>query len=189
MDVMKAIYARRAVRSYTAQDLSHGCVDDLICAAVQAPSAMNAQPWAFTATTDRARIREISRQVRSHLLATMKADSPVLPTLLDDKYDVFYGAAALVVLSATSNDGWAAEDCGMAAQNFMLAACSLKLGSCCIGLARSWLELAESKRQLGIPQHHQPVLAIVVGHPCAETSATTPRHAPQIHWLDAVTAG
>lgn len=186
MDVMKAIYQRRAIRAYTAQEVGEDCIEDLIDAAVQAPSAMNAQPWAFTATTDRALLARIAAEVRRHLLDTAPPGSPLLrlmPGLLDERCDVFHGAPALVVLSATSNDPWADADCGMAAQNFMLAACARKLGSCCIGLARSWLALPASKQLLGIPAAHRPLLPIVVGHPQADAIASTPRRAPQIHWV------
>lgn len=47
MDVLKAIYDRRSVREYTQQPLDKLTLHSLIEAAIQAPSAMNLQPWSF----------------------------------------------------------------------------------------------------------------------------------------------
>ena len=47
MDVIEAIYHRGSVRAFTADMVPSEVIDDLISAAVQAPSAMNLQPWAF----------------------------------------------------------------------------------------------------------------------------------------------
>ena len=47
MDVIEAIYQRRSVRAFANERVAAALVDDLVSAAVQAPSAMNLQPWAF----------------------------------------------------------------------------------------------------------------------------------------------
>jgi hypothetical protein len=52
---MEAIYRRRSVRAYTGEPLTEDVVRELLDAAIQAPSAMNAQPWAFIIVQDRAR--------------------------------------------------------------------------------------------------------------------------------------
>ena len=47
MGLMEAIFHRRAVRHYSERTVEAGTVEQLLAAAVQAPSAMNLQPWAF----------------------------------------------------------------------------------------------------------------------------------------------
>ena len=48
MDLMQGILTRRSVRSYRAQEkISKQELTDLLKAAMQAPSAMNKQPWSF----------------------------------------------------------------------------------------------------------------------------------------------
>ena len=44
MDVLDAIHQRRAVRSFRGLSVTHGTVNELLEAAVQATSAMNKQP-------------------------------------------------------------------------------------------------------------------------------------------------
>ena len=45
MDINEAITGRRAVREYTAETLDEASVNQLIDVAMQAPGAMNEQPW------------------------------------------------------------------------------------------------------------------------------------------------
>ena len=47
MDVIEAIHERWSVRAFTKETVGSELVDALVSAAVQAPSAMNLQPWAF----------------------------------------------------------------------------------------------------------------------------------------------
>jgi len=48
MELEQAIYARRAVREYTTEPVDQVMLRRLIDAAIQAPSAVNEQPWSFT---------------------------------------------------------------------------------------------------------------------------------------------
>ena len=48
IDLEKALFGRRAVREYTDESIDEAAIRLLIRAAVQAPSAVNEQPWAFT---------------------------------------------------------------------------------------------------------------------------------------------
>jgi len=186
MDVMQAIYHRRAVRSFTAAPVKTETLRMLIDAAIQAPSAINLQPWRFAVAHRRATLRRIADAARDHLLSLMQPGSPFLrfrSMLEDPACDILHAAPALVVISATSATQQAAEDCALAAQNLMLAAHANGLGTCCIGLARPWLNQPEGKRLLGIPSECVPIVPIIVGEP-AVTPPAPGRHAPHIGWVD-----
>jgi nitroreductase len=71
MDLNVAITGRRAVREYTAQAVDEKSIRALINAAIQAPSAVNQQPWTFTVVRDQSVLDRISREAKSHMLATM----------------------------------------------------------------------------------------------------------------------
>jgi len=73
MDVMEAIYARRAVREFTPEPVDDKVLRQLIDAAVQAPSAVNQQPWSFFVVQDRALLARISREAKAHMLKTSPA--------------------------------------------------------------------------------------------------------------------
>lgn len=182
MELMEAIYKRRAVRAYTDRNLDREIVMQLIRAAIQAPSAMNDQPWAFAVVQNRELLKQCSDRAKAHLLATVDARSPLgalRDTLANPEFGIFYGAGTLIVICAKPEGLNPAEDCCLAAQNLMLAACGLGLGTCPIGLARPWLSLPEVKHELGIPPAYQPVFPIIVGFP-REEAPPVPRHEPEI---------
>ena len=183
MDVMAAIFERRAIRAYAEDPVDRSRIDGLIEAAIQAPSARDLEPWAFVVVAGRERLRAMAGEVREFLLASPAArQNPELHRHWSDPaFDVFYGAPALVVICATSSEAQAAEDCCLAAQNFMLAARAAGLGTCPIGLARPWLARPDVKEKLGIPEGILPVFPIIVGRP-AERPERRPRRAPSVLW-------
>jgi len=190
MDLQQAIRSRRAVRAFTPEPVDRQTLLRLIDAAIQAPSAINEQPWSFTVIEDRAMLTRISTESKVHMLATAPRDIAahhVLERLRDPAFDIFYHAPALIVISSVQPDLWAVENCSLAAENLMLAACAEGLGTCWIGFAQSWLASAAGKAMLGVPSAYLPVAPIIVGHP---QSAMPPvaRRPPEIRWIAAAPA-
>jgi nitroreductase len=187
MELLHAIYHRRSVRHFTDVPVHPAMIQDLLRAAVQAPSAINQQPWAFAVIRGRERLDRYSERAKAHLLA-------ILPELLDlhqrtdvlasRGYNVFHHADTLVVIYAEPARHHPVDDCLLAAQNLMLAAHGLGLGTCPIGFARPWFNLGETKAELGIPEDFIAVMPLVVGWP-AGVPAAPPRHEPNIVcWID-----
>ncbi len=186
MEVLEAIYHRRAVRSFQAAPVDPAVLRSLIDAAVQAPSAINLQPWRFAVAHQRTTLKRIAAAAKDHLLSHMQPGSPFRRfrgMLEDPAYDILYGAPALIVMCATSAEQQAAEDCALAAQNLMLAAHARGLGTCCIGLARPWLCEPDGRHLLGISAECVPILPIIVGQPAALPPAPG-RQVPHIGWID-----
>ena len=73
MDAIEAIYARRAVREFTPEPVDDKVLRQLIDAAVQAPSAVNQQPWSFFVVQDKALLARISSEAKSHMLRSSPA--------------------------------------------------------------------------------------------------------------------
>lgn len=177
-----AIFQRRAVRSYSPRPVEADTVQKLLLAAVQAPSAMNQQPWVFAVFHGRKRLLEYSERAKRHLVATYPATFELhsrSELYEDPAYDVFHGANTLIVIYATAGRLNPNEDCCLAAENLMLAAYGMGLGTCPIGFARPWLDLMETKRELDVPEHYHAVFPVVVGYPAA-SSKPTPRNAPLV---------
>ena len=183
MDVWKAIQERHATRSYTDAPIAHTTFERLIDAAIQAPSAMNLQPWHFTVIQDRRLLDDISARAKAHLLASSTAlPKGMLEHLHDGAFHIFYHAPAVVLISAEANAAWGSEDAALAAENLMLAACALGLGTCWIGLAQAWLETAEAKKRIDLPAAFRPIAPIAIGHAGAASPAV-PRKAAEINWI------
>ncbi|HMK78871.1 MAG TPA: nitroreductase [Xanthobacteraceae bacterium] len=185
MDLKQAIYGRRAVREYTAEPVADATLRALIEAAVQAPSAVNQQPWSFTVVRDKALLAQISREAKAHMLKKTPAallSHHFQEILGDSAFNVFYDAPALVVIASLADSAWAVEDCALAAQNLMLAATEAGLGSCWIGFAQGWLATPEGKAALGLPDAYRPVAPIILGHP-KRVPPPVARNEPRIRWI------
>ena len=186
MKIEDAILGRRSVREYTDEAVDEQTIRRLIAAAIRAPNAVNQQVCTFTIVRERTRLDRICRQAKAHMLAAIAASahSEHFRALLGDpNYDIFHGAPALIVISATAPGLWIVEDCALAAENLMLAAFAEGLGACWIGFAQSFLNTLEGKATLGAPAAWVPVAPIIVGRPKA-WPAPTPRKAPEILWVD-----
>ncbi len=185
MELEQAIYSRRAVRQYAEEAPGERTLRKLIDAAIQAPSAINEQPWSFTVVTDRDLLERISVKTKSYLRRS--APGRFIPESLharleDPQFDILHHAPALIVIASVTHSRWAVENCALAAENLMLAACAEGLGSCWIGLAQTWLTTAAARKTLGLPADHLPVAPIIVGRPVASPAAV-PRKEPRIRWI------
>jgi nitroreductase len=179
--VIQVIHERRSVRRYTSDALDDTTVDALLDAAIWAPSAVNAQPWAFGIIRDRSLLeRYAERAKKLYLTDPPVADIAATPepilrhlreVLSQPGYDVFHGASTLITIYATTRDD--VPDCYLAAENLMLAACATGLGTCPIGLSRPLMNQRDVKEELGVPEELGAALPIVVGRPAEHAHPTT----------------
>lgn len=154
-EVLKAIAERRSIRSYKADPVSREQLDQLLAAAVQAPSARNSQPWHFSVVRDEKLLTIINQEVAAEL---GRSD------------DIFYQAPLVIFLSADPQGGYSRMDCGIAVENIALAAHGLGLGSVILGMPSHAFkgEKADWLRQrLCFPAGYDFMIAIAVGWPAA----------------------
>jgi nitroreductase len=185
--VLQVIRERRSVRRYTSDPVDDATVDDLLEAAIWAPSAVNAQPWAFGVIRDRSLLERYAGRAKAiyltdppvtELAATPEPVLRQLRELLSQPgYNVFHGANTLVTIYATAPGD--VPDCYLAGENLMLAATAIGLGTCPIGLALPLMNQPDVKDELGVPASVVAALPIVVGHPAERPHATT-RNPPRL---------
>ena len=182
MDLTQLLSERRSVRKYLPTPVAREQIEQLIQAAVLAPSAMNSQPWAFGVVQDAAALRDLSTRAKADLLAKL----PQYPALAhyremleNPRYDLFYGAPALVVIFAKPAGPHGEGDCCLAAENLLLAAREMGLGTCWIGFATMYLNQPEVKAELGVPAEYTAVSPLIVGYPDG-TMPPRERNAPEM---------
>ncbi len=192
MNFMDVLKKRRAVREYTDGAIDRWQIESLIDAAIEAPSAMNIQPWAFAVVLGRDEVEDYARRAKESLLKGVARlpDRGIRQRFeervqADPDFSLFYHAPALVLVLAKSSEHQAIEDCCLAAQNLMLAARDRDLGTCWIGFARPWFNLLEVKAELGLPAEYQVIAPIVLGYPTAWPESHG-RKPPEIHWISPV---
>lgn len=197
-EVLNAIYHRRAVRAYQAQQPDEAAIRELLAAAVQAPSAMHLEPWGFAVVQDKAALKRYSDRAKSMLLgadlaagwgsiATGRRRAASghghVDTLGDPAFNIFYDAGTLVVVCRTAEGVFADADCWLAAENLMLAATAKGLATCPIGFAVPVLNEPDVKRELGIPDQGAAVAPVILGL-AAGQPAPVPRKPPQVlRWM------
>lgn len=192
-DVLHAIYRRRAVRAYQAEQPDQATIGELLQAAVQAPTAMHLEPWAFAVVQNRALLKRWSDRAKAMLLEPPGAVGwGSLPPrhrddhagrLADPDFNIFYDAGTLIVVCRRTHGPFAEADCWLAAENLMLAAAARGLGTCVIGFAVPVLNTREVRLELDIPDEGAAVAPILLGLPRGETPPV-PRRPPQmLRWI------
>ena len=185
------IFTRRSVRAYTRQHIDESTIRALLDAAVQAPTAMHTEPWAFVIVQDAATLRRLSDRAKSswireaayyrrlHPEGDPTLDRDYGRRIADRDFSIFYDASTLIVICAKPKGPFVAADCWLAAENLMLAASALGLGTCFVGAALPVLNSPAVKSELGIPPAIKAIAPIIVGVP-REVAAEAQRREPDI---------
>lgn len=185
--VLEAIRSRRSIRRYRNDPVSPDLIDEILRAAVWAPSAHNRQPWRFAVVREGVAKERLAAAMGGQLRADLSADGLPVEAIEKDagrSYARLTGAPALIVVCLTMADmdvypderrqrnEWemAVQSTAMAGQNALLAAHALGLSACwlcgplfCPGVVRAALTL---------PDDWQPQGLITLGY-AAETKEKT----------------
>ena len=191
LSALDVIFSRRSVRKYTSQRVDETTVRGLLDAAVQAPTALHEEPWAFVVIQDAALLKRYSDIAKGnwateasgfgqlHRGVDAEAAKVFAERFASPDFSIFYDATTLIAICARRTGPFVIADCWLAAENLMLAACALGLGTCCIGSAVPALNSPAVKTELGIPDDVEVVAPIIVGVPSA--GAVEPsRQRPQV---------
>lgn len=157
--VLNAIADRRSIRGYDPKQISQEQLDILLKAAVQSPSARNAQPWHFSVVQSASILREINDEANKNL---------------GRDEDIFHGAPTVIFLSCKADERWPRLDSGIAVQTIALAAHSLGLGSVILGLPDAAFTGPRGHHfntLLKFPKGYSFAVAIAVGIPAATKEA------------------
>lgn len=164
---MNSIFHRVSIRRYTDEAVAPEHIEQLLRAAMAAPSACNQQPWAFYVVTDRDVIARLAQC--SHFATPCKA-------------------APLVIVPCMRNDcqrpEFAQIDLSAATENLLLQADALGLGACWIGIAPRQVCMDAVRRVLDLPEQLSAFCLIACGHP-AESRAQQDRYDPsRVTYID-----
>ncbi|HEY6838453.1 MAG TPA: nitroreductase family protein [Geobacteraceae bacterium] len=149
MDALEAILTRRSVRRYTDEPIAAELLDELLNAAMHAPSAGNEEPWHFVVVTDRETLDAIPR---FHPYAVMLRQAPAAVVVCGDP-------------TLEKYNGYWVLDCAAATENLLLAAHARGLGGVWVGVHPQPEREAGVRELLGIPAHVIPFAIVALGHP------------------------
>jgi nitroreductase len=165
MDAIEAILSRRSIRKYQKKAVPKKLLDELLNAAMNAPSAGNEQPWHFVVIKDRKVLDEVPNR---HPHA-----------------DAVKGAPAAIVVCADPLAGrekdWWVQDCSAATENILIAAQAKGLGAVWLGVYPKKDRVEGLKALLALPQDVIPFSIIPLGYPAEEKPRESRYQASRIH--------
>ncbi|MEW6109356.1 MAG: nitroreductase family protein [Nitrospirota bacterium] len=154
---MEAIFSRRSIRKYTSALISKETVNEILEAAMSAPSAGNEQPWHFVIINERNILDEIP-SFHPHSLMIKEVSTAIL--VCGD-------------LQMEKHKGYWVQDCSAATENLLLAAHAKGLGAVWLGVYPRDERVAGLRKLLSIPRYIIPFSLIPLGYP-AETKPPRP---------------
>lgn len=167
MTILNQIMARRSIRKYQDKPVEREKIDQLLQAAMAAPSAMNIKPWEFVVITN----PDLMDEFRSALMFG-KHNAPM----------------AIAVCGNTSlfkhpmaSKYWV-QDCSAATENILLAAVGLGLGTVWLGVHPIHNFSKRVAKILNLPDHVKPLNVIYVGYPAEQKPARTQYDPERVHW-------
>ncbi len=145
------ICGRRSIRVYAPGEISEQTVQQLLRAAMAAPSAVAKDPWRFIV------IRNRQTLVR---LAAALPNGQMLATAA-------LGIAVCGELEAAHDQqlSYLLQDCSAAIENLLLGAHILGLGACWLGVHPREQRIKSLKEILSLPASVIPIACIAIGHP------------------------
>lgn len=191
------VYGRRSIRRYLPKPVSREIVENLLGAAVWAPSAHNRQPWRFAlvdTTAEKTRLAEAMGQRLRHDLQADKVDPAIIEADAARSYDRMTSAPLLIVLCLTMIDMdvypdnqrnrneylMAVQSVAMAGQNLLLAAHDSGLAACWMCAPLFCSELVQ--KTLDLPEDWQPQALLTVGYPAESREKTRKPLEASVTW-------
>ncbi len=147
--MLEKILSRRSIRKFKNTPVSEKDIEDILKAAMAAPSAGNAQPWEFIIIDKRAILDQIPK---IHPHAQMILQSPM----------------AILVCADITREKYPGRwmlDCSAATQNILLAVHEKGLGAVWVGIYPDEARIKGITELLNLPNNIKPVSLIPIGYP------------------------
>ena len=175
--VVETILARRSVRKYKPQPVEREKMQTIVECGVNAPNAMNRQPWEIRVVDNPDFINGVTELYKKE--QPKAAEDPNFKNM-------FRNAPTVVFVGRDVQSGSAEFDCGLLSENMMLAAQSMGIGSCCLGSPAAFMRspaAAEYLKQLGFSEGYELLYCIAFGYP-DEAPAAKPRDLTKIKFVE-----
>ena len=163
---MNEIFHRISVRKYEDRPVEAEKIEQMLRAAMAAPSAVNQQPWEFYVVTDRETLKKLSHV---HLFAGMTAQAPA--------------AIVSAYRTKTRAPAFSQIDMSIAMENLWLETDALGLGGVWLGIAPNESRMKAVEKIVGMPETLRAFAIVPFGYP-AETRPQQDRYdEKRIHWI------
>jgi nitroreductase len=190
MDIKEAIETRRSTRAFLDKPVDKELLNGILRLALQAPSAINLQPWEVVVVSGEEKLRlsrllvkrmkerniscgpgardplpehfvERQRGLLNVMLPGLK-DGTSFQDFINEGSCDFYGAPTAIIIALDMVFSEARmTDIGVFTGYFVLAAHAMGLGTCPIGLITAFED--DIKEELSIPENKKIIIGVAVG--------------------------
>ena len=167
--MIEAIINRHSVRKFTEQPVEEEKLHLVLQAAMQAPSAKNAQPWEFFVIRDKEVMEKLSR-VQPYGVSAKNASVLIVPVCNKQRY-------------TDDLDAFWQEDLSAATQTILLAASALGLGTTWLALAPLQERIDGAREVLGLPERMVPFALLPLGYPLRERTVVSRYDETRLHYI------
>ena len=180
LDVIKE---RRSIRKFKPEQIKEEELQAIIEAGLYAPSAINKQSWNFTGIQNKEILDELN--VATKNVAKNLENEMLRKMGSNEKYNCFYHAPTVILVSGKDNERSKVIDCSAATQNMLLAAEALNIGSCwveLVSLAFVGPQAQELREKLNLPEGYTPLYSVLLGYKDMEGKAA-PRKENTVQYI------
>lgn len=163
---MEAILSRRSIREYTSETIPEDTINQLLKAAMSAPSAGNEQPWHFIVIEDQNILNQIADL---HPDAEMLRDAPIAILICGD-------------IKLEEYDGYWVQDCSAATQNILITAETKDLGSVWVGIHPDKDRENGIRDLFDLPENIIPFSMVSLGRPAEKKPPVDRYDETRIHY-------
>ncbi len=146
--MLQELYERQSIRKYQAKPVEEEKIEQLLRAAMQAPSARNTQSWRFLVVTNRA---ALDSMVELQPYTGMMKSAPCAIIVLGDR-------------TAEENDAYLYVNAAAAIENMLIEAVNQGLGTCWCAIAPNAERIAAFRQYYSIAQDELPIGVVAVGY-------------------------
>ena len=165
--MLKELWERQSIRKYLNKPVEPEKIEELLRAAMNAPTARNSQSWRFLVVTDR------------NVLDTMTDLQPYTGMMKT-------AACAIIVMgdrNASQPDEYLYVDSAAAIENILIEAVHQQLGTCWCAIGPNPDRIEKFRRYYRIDKDLIPIAAVAVGY-SAESKPKEDRYDPQkVSWF------
>ncbi len=164
---LNAIFTRRSIRSYQDKKIPDSIVNDILEAAMAAPSAVAKDPWEFIVVKEKATLSKIADGLPSGQMLRNAAIGIIVCGDLNQAHDNLLS--------------YMIQDCSAAIENILLATSMLGLGACWLGVHPREERINYIKDLFQLPDNIVPISAIAIGYPGEKKAPRTRVNAEKVH--------
>ena len=177
--VTQNILNRKSVRSYTGDTIPAAVMENILRAAMAAPSGMDIRPWQFVVLTDKSQYETIfegnfnmQKFMESGAVVVVCADTTVTRPPRDNP-----DAPAVTMPNVLWRD-----DMGAVTENLLLAVEAYGLGACWTACYPFPNTMAPVRKALALPDNVVPYAVVPIGYPSAENTPKDKWDPARIHY-------